>query len=157
MIKYSKRANITLFFICIPLGILAIIFHYFEFGFSFHIIGFFGIWSILGGVYLLIKNKGKLLFGELLIGDDNVVVDGQKIPASEIREIVAEEKGRKIIIKTWIDKDAVIYLGDYLVFSDKEKIKKIYKQLIALKEKSQSRTSTAKTSRGNIRESSLKK
>lgn len=137
MIKYLKRANITLFFIYIPLGILFTIFHYFEFGFSFHIIGILGIGLILGGIYLLIKNKGKLLLGKLLIGEDSVVVDGQRISASAIKEIVAEEKGWKITIKTWVDKDAVIYLGDYLVFTDKEKLERMYKQLVALKEKKQ--------------------
>ena len=137
MIKYSKRANITLFFIYIPLGILFTIFHYFMVGFSFHIAGILGIGLILGGIYLLIKNRGKLLLGKLLIGEDSVVVDGQRIPASAIREIVAEDKGWKITIKTWVDKDAVIYLGDYLVFTDKEKLERIYKQLVALTRKKQ--------------------
>lgn len=151
MIKYSKRANVTLFFIYIPIGILFTIFHYFEFGFSYHIIGILGIGLILGGVYLLLKNKGKLLFGKLLIDKDNVEVDGQRIPASAIREIVPEEKGWKITIKTWLAKDAVIYLGDYLVFSNKEKLKKIYKQLVALQKKNQLQTSITKTSRKNIK------
>jgi len=70
---------------------------------------------------------------EILV--DRVVVDGRKIPASAIREIVPEEKGWKITIRTWTDKDAVIYLGDYLVFTDKEKLKTIYNQLVKLKKK----------------------
>ena len=142
MIKYSKRANITLFFISIPMGILFCIGHYFMIGFKFHMIGIIGIGSILSGIYLLIKDKGRLLFGKLLIRKDSVEVDGQRIPASTIREIVPEEKGWKITIRTWLDKDAVIYLGDYLVFTNKEKLKTIYNQLVKLKKKNQGYTST---------------
>lgn len=135
MIKYSKRTNITLFFISIIMGILFCILNYFMFGFSFQLPGILGIGGILSGVYLLLKNKGKSLFGKLLIEKDSVEVDGQKIFASAIREIVSEEKGWKITIRTWVNKDVEIYLGEYLVFTDKEKLERIYKQLVALKEK----------------------
>jgi len=137
MIKYSKRTYITMFFLSFLLGIPFIILHYFMVGFSFHISGILGIGLVLSGVYLLLKNKGKLLFDKLLIDKDSVEVDGQKIPASAIREIVSEDKGWKITIKTWVDKDVVIYLGDYLVFTDKEKLERIYKQLVALTKKKQ--------------------
>ena len=135
MIKYSKKANITLFIFFIPMGILFCIGHYFMIGFKFHMIGMIGIGSILSAVYLLIKDKGKLLFGKLLIRKNSVEVDGQRIPASAIRAIVPEEKGWKITIRTWTDKDAVIYLGNYLVFTNKEKLKTIYNQLVKLKKK----------------------
>ena len=137
MIKYSKRANITLFFLCFLLGIPLIILQYFMFGFSLAFPGILGIGGILSGVYLLLKNKGKSLFGKLLIGKDSVEVDGQKIFASAIREIVRDEGGWKITIKTLLDQDAVIYLADYLVFTDKEKLERIYKHLVALTEKKQ--------------------
>jgi len=84
------------------------------------------------GIYALKNYKGNLL-----IGEDSVEVDGQRIPAFAIREIVAEERGWKITIKTWVDKDAVIYLADSLVFSNKEKLERIYKELVELKKKNQ--------------------
>ena len=143
MIKYSKKENLTLGVIFISLGMIFITIRYFAFGFSFEGPGILGILGIVCGVYVLIRYKK----GKLLIDEDSVVVDGQKIPASSIREIVAENKGWKITIKTWVDKDAVIYLGDYLIFSDKEKLKKIYKQLVAFKRKNQGQTSTIKKSR----------
>lgn len=97
--------------------------------------GVLGIGLVLGGVYLLLKNKGKLLFDKLIIDKDSVVVDGKRIAASAIREIVPEEKGWKITIRTWVDKDVEIYLGEYVVFSSKKRLKTIYNQLVALKKK----------------------
>ena len=133
MIKYSRKENLALSIIFISLGVIFIIIHYFAVGFSLDGPGPLGILGIFGGVYMLIRYSK----GGLLIAENSVVVDGYKIPASSIKEIVSEGKGWKITVKTWVNKDAVIYLGDYLVFTDKEKLKKIYKQLVALKEKSQ--------------------
>jgi len=139
------------------MGTLFSLFYYFEFGFSFHInkIGILGIGLILSGVYFLIKDKGKFILGKLTIDEDSVVVDGYRIPASSIREIVSEQKGWKITIVTWVDKDAAIYLREYLPFSNKEKLKKIYKQLVALKKKNQDQTSTTKMSRKNIKRTNI--
>ena len=130
MIKYSKKTIVTIVVIAITLGIIFCFLHYLTIGFKVNIIGILGILLIFFGVSFI-----KEIKGQLIIGKDRVVVDGRKIPASAIREIVPEEKGWKITIRTWTDKDAVIYLGDYLVFTDKEKLKTIYNQLVKLKKK----------------------
>jgi hypothetical protein len=119
MIKYSKKAFLAFSVISFALGTFFITIYY-ALGVIVAKPAILSIVLIVVGVYWLIR-YGK---GELLIGEDSVVVDGQKIPASSIREIAADDTAWKITIKTWVDKDAVIYLRQYLVFTDKEKIKK---------------------------------
>jgi hypothetical protein len=130
MIKYSKLTIITMVVFSITIGPIFCILHYLSIGFKFHIIGILGILLIFFGVLFIKEIKGKLI-----IGKNSVVVDGRTIPASAIREIVPEEKGWKITIRTWTDKDAEIYLGEYVVFTSKEKRKTIYNQLVKLKKK----------------------
>ena len=103
-----------------------ILFHYLTVGFGFSKAGSLGIFGIIYGVFLLKKYKT----GRLVIGEHHVEVDGKIIASSLLNRV--ELKGYTITIKS-VYHDVVIHMGEYLIFSDKEKVKSVYNQLLALK------------------------
>jgi membrane-bound ClpP family serine protease len=126
MATYLKKGNLVLGIVFIPAGIVMILFHYLTVGFGFSKTGLLGIFAICCGVFLLKRYKT----GRLVIGEDQVEVDGTIITSSLINRI--DLKGYTITIKS-VYHDAVIHMGEYLLFSDKAKVKSVYNELLALK------------------------
>ena len=126
MTTYLKKGNLVLGIVFVPAGILMILFHYLTVGFGFSKTGLLGILGIMYGVFLLKKYKT----GRLVIGEDHVEVNGTIITSSLLNRV--ELKGYTIIIKS-VYHDAVIHMGEYLIFSDKAKVKSVYNALVALK------------------------
>jgi hypothetical protein len=126
MTTYLKKGNLVLSIVFIPVGILMLVFHYVTVGFGFSKTGCLWIFVIMYGLFLLKKYKT----GRLVIGAHHVEVDGTIITSSLLNRV--ELKGYTIIVKS-VYHDAVIHMGEYLLFSDKAKVKSVYSALVALK------------------------